>query len=107
MASNEKRKKANDCRVALGAELVLGGAAELHAQLGGVLAEAAPVVLDAAAVTRLDTCALQLLHAFVQERGADKRACRWENVGAVVHEAAAQLGLEKMLELPEAVPAIH
>lgn len=107
MASNEKRKKVHDCRVALGAELVIGGAAELHAQLGEALAKSAPVVLDAAAVTRLDTSALQLLQAFVHACGTDKREWRWENVGAVVHEAAAHLGLESMLELPEAVPAIH
>lgn len=107
MANIDKRRKPRDRRVALGAELVLGGAADLHAQLCKALPGSAPVVLDAAAVIRLDTSALQLLQAFVHARGADKREWRWENVGDVLREAAAHLGLERMLELPAATPATH
>lgn len=105
MASTDKRKKSRDRRVELGAELVIGGAADLHAQLCKALPEPAPVVLDAAAVTRLDTSALQLLQAFVQARHQDKRELRWENVGVGLRDGAVQLGLERMLELPAAAPA--
>lgn len=107
MASIAKRKKSRDCRVELGAELVLGGAADLHAQLCKALPESAPVVLDAAAVTRLDTSGLQLLQAFVQARKADSREWRWENVGDGLREAAALLGMQQMLELPATAPVNH
>lgn len=105
MAGAAKRKKSDDCRVALTADLVIGGAVGLHAQLGKALSEQAPVVLDAAAVTRLDTSGLQLLQAFVQACRDDSREWRWENVGAALRDAAAQLGLEQMLELPATAPA--
>ncbi|HET7269343.1 MAG TPA: STAS domain-containing protein [Rhodanobacteraceae bacterium] len=107
MASTRKRKSPPGCRVQLGAELVIGAAGELHAQLGEALPRSVPVVLDAAAVTRLDTAGLQLLQAFVQAR--DERAGEWcwENVGAVLREAAAELGMERMLRLPDATAAIN
>jgi anti-anti-sigma regulatory factor len=105
MAGTGKRKKSPERRVALGADLVIAGAAGLHAQLGEALARPGPVVLDAAAVARLDTTGLQLLLAFVQARTEAAAAWRWENVGAALHESATQLGLEQMLQLPDAVPA--
>ncbi len=107
MASTGKRRKSRDCRVALGEHLVIGAAADLHAQLAGALSEPAVVVLDAAAVSRLDTCGLQLLHAFVEARGHDNHEWRWDNVGDGLREAAALLGMQRMLQLPEAMPAKH
>ncbi|MGH8145837.1 MAG: STAS domain-containing protein [Rhodanobacteraceae bacterium] len=105
MASAAKRKKTGDCHVALGADLVIGGAVELHTQLGKALSEQAPVVLDAAAVTRMDTAGLQLLQAFVQACNDGSREWRWENVGEGLRTAAALLGIEQMLELPAMAPA--
>lgn len=105
MASTRKRKAAAGCRVQLDEALVIGAAVELHARLGEALGQAGLVVLDAAAVTRLDTAGLQLLHAFVQAREEGAGEWRWENVGAVLREAAAQLGMQGMLKLPDAAPA--
>lgn len=105
MAGPRKRKKPGECRIALGAELVIGGAAGLYAQLGEALACPEPVVLDAAAVARLDTAGLQLLAAFVEARNEAAADWHWENVGAALRECAAQLGMERMLQLPDAVPA--
>jgi anti-anti-sigma regulatory factor len=107
MASTGKRKAPSGCRVQLAAELVIGTATELHARLGNALAQSGRVVLDAAAVTRLDTAGLQLLHAFVQARDESAREWCWENVGAALHEAAARLGMQRMLKLPDATPANH
>jgi len=107
MAGTEKRKKSRGCRVELSADLVIGGAAELHARLCKALPESAPVVLDAAAVSRMDTSGLQLLQAFVQARNEGEHEWRWENVGDGLREAAALLGMQKMLELPDAKPANH
>lgn len=105
MAGPRKRKKSAECRVALGSELVIGGAPELYAQLGEALARPEPVVLDAAAVVRLDTAGLQLLAAFVEARNEALANWHWENVGATLRECAAQVGLERILQLPDAVPA--
>lgn len=105
MAGSRKRRKTGASRVALGTDLVVAGAARLHAQLGEALARPEPVVLDAAAVARLDTAGLQLLLAFVQARNEALADWHWENVGATLRECASQLGLERMLELPEAEPA--
>lgn len=105
MANTEKRRKPRDCHVTLEADLVIGGAAELHARLGKALSDPAAVVLDAAAVARLDTCGLQLLLAFVQARNAGGHPWRWENVGGGLRDAAALLGMQGMLELPDAIPA--
>lgn len=107
MASTAKRKKADDCRVQLGPDLIIGQAPRLHAQLVEALEQSGPVVLDAAAVTRLDTSGLQLLYAFVQARGEKSHACVWENVGDVLRAAAAQLGMLHMLKLPDPAAAIH
>jgi anti-anti-sigma regulatory factor len=107
MAGPRKRRKSGECRVALDADLVIAGAAGLHAQLGKALADPAPVVLDAAAVVRLDTAGLQLLLAFVQARTEAAGAWRWENVGDALRDSASRLGLERMLQLPDAVPAAN
>ncbi|HLI17658.1 MAG TPA: STAS domain-containing protein [Rhodanobacteraceae bacterium] len=104
MAGAGKRKKACDCRVQLGEALVIGVAAELHAQLGEALIRPEPVVLDAAAVARVDTAGLQLLQAFVQARDEGAGAWRWANVGEILHAAAGQLGLQRMLKLPDVAP---
>lgn len=85
------------CRIELGPALVLATATELHGRLAGLLAEPAPVVLDVAAVTRIDTAGLQLLHAFIEARRTEQRDSRWENLGAAVRDAAKLLGLQSML----------
>ena len=104
MAGKGKRSRPSECRVALAADLLVPGAGDLHAQLLEALAQPAPVVLDAAAVARLDTSGLQLLEAFVYARDAAAGPWRWDNVGEVLREAAAGLGLQQMLQLPDAVP---
>jgi phospholipid transport system transporter-binding protein len=105
MASRGKRSRSSECRVALAADLVIADATRLHVQLGEALARPEPVVLDAAAVARLDTAGLQLLLAFVQARDEALAKWHWENVGAALRDCAGQVGLEKMLQLPDAVPA--
>jgi anti-anti-sigma regulatory factor len=105
MAGKRKRSRSGECRVALAADLVVAGAGDMHARLRDALAQPEPVVLDAAGVARLDTSGLQLLEAFIHAREAAAAPWRWDNVGEVLREAAARLGLQQMLKLPEAVPA--
>ncbi|MGH8214396.1 MAG: STAS domain-containing protein [Rhodanobacteraceae bacterium] len=105
MAGKGKRSRRLECRVTLAPDLVVAGAGELHAQLCEALAQPAPVVLDAAAVARLDTSGLQLLEAFVHARDEAAGPWRWDNVGEMLREASARLGLQRMLQLPDAAPA--
>lgn len=105
--TTRKRRKADDCRVQLAADLVISGAAELYAQLGEALDQPEPVVLDAGAVERLDTAGVQLLQAFVQARDENAGPWRWENVGRALTDTAALLGMQQMLKLPGRAPTRH
>lgn len=85
-----------DCRIA---ELPA-----LQAQLRDALAAPAGE-LDGAAVSRVDTAALQLLAAFRRELAAQGRTLRWLGVSDALREAAGLLGLAQTLDLPAAMPA--
>jgi phospholipid transport system transporter-binding protein len=61
--------------------------------------------LDAAAVTRVDTAALQLLVAVQSDARARGEPIAWANVSAPLREAAERLGLTQALVLPAAMPA--
>jgi anti-anti-sigma regulatory factor len=105
MAGKGNRTLPRECRFALARDLVAAGAGDMHPRLREAHAQPAPVVLDAAAVARLDTSGLQLLEAFIHAREAAAAPWRWDNVGEVLREASARLGLQQMLQLPGAAPA--
>ncbi len=89
-------------RLALGASLDVGGARELHARLGQALATRKVVVLDAAAVERADTAALQVLCAFFKAAKSGQVSVEWLRSSATLRGAAQLLGLTACLELPAA-----
>ncbi|SFR85920.1 STAS domain-containing protein [Dyella sp. OK004] len=74
--------------------------AELQAALSTASAE-----LDASAVERVDTAALQLLAVFRREAASKGLAVAWVGASAALRDAAALLGLAHTLELPAATPA--
>ena len=61
--------------------------------------------LDAAAVTRVDTAALQLLVAVHRDAQTRGEHVAWANVSAPLREAAERLALTQALVLPAATPA--
>ena len=61
--------------------------------------------LDASAVERVDTAALQLLVAFHRDALARGGKITWAGVSTPLREAAERLGLTKALALPAAMPA--
>jgi len=71
----------------------------LKADLKRALARTASVTLDASAVTRIDTAALQLLAVFVCERQAKSRGVAWRGIPTCVEAAARQVGLGAALGL--------
>lgn len=64
-----------------------------------------PSTLDAAALTRVDTAALQLLVAVHRDAQARGEQIAWANVSAPLRDAAERLGLTQALVLPAAMPA--
>lgn len=77
-------------------------AAELHALLMQVLASKQPVVLEGAAVTRVDTAALQVLSAFFQDARAQGISVQWKEPSEALRRSAALLDLTGLLELKPA-----
>ena len=55
--------------------------------------------IDASAVQRIDTAALQLLAAFVRDLRADGRVVEWTECSTALRRAADSLGLADALDL--------
>lgn len=100
-----RRKKASSrpapAALALAAHCCIKDAAGLQEQLLAVVAHPAAVELDMDAVERIDTAALQVLCAFVQQRVAEGRTVQWRGEGSVLREAAGQLGVQSLLGLQQ------
>jgi ABC-type transporter Mla MlaB component len=82
-----------DATVRLAASTVIGDVARLREELLPLVGMGAVVTIDAGAVERIDTAALQLLHAFGRERRAAGRELRWGDPSAAFRGAATVLGL--------------
>jgi anti-anti-sigma regulatory factor len=100
MASKHK----SESRIGMPADLRIAAVDELRTTLRDALG-APQIVLDAAAVERVDTAALQLLVAFQRAAKQHARQVRWTGVSAPLEEAASQLGLAEALALPAHQPA--
>lgn len=74
-------------------------AAGLRDSLLQALQAQLPVVLQADAVSRADTAALQVLTAFLQDARSQGLAVRWETPSEPLRRAARLLGLSDALEL--------
>jgi ABC-type transporter Mla MlaB component len=86
--------------LALPAECMVAEAASLRQSLAALLNEPQPVTLDVAALQRIDTAGLQVITAFVRERGASGRSVEWQGTAPVLSTAAQLLGLTSLLNLP-------
>jgi ABC-type transporter Mla MlaB component len=76
-------------------------AAALKASLVAAFDERDVVTLDVGAIERIDTATMQLLCAFVRDRGAGARTTVWSGESKALREAAKLLGAGVMLALPE------
>jgi phospholipid transport system transporter-binding protein len=85
---------------ALAAECMVSEATSLKERLAALLEEPRPVTLDIHALQRIDTAGLQVIAAFVRERGANGRAVEWLGSAPVLATAAQLLGLTSLLKLP-------
>lgn len=87
--------------ITLAANCSVKDAAALKTSLCAAVESPDSVVLDAAAVERVDTATMQLLCAFVRERAAHSRAVVWRGTPSALTEAARLLGAQSLLGLPQ------
>ncbi len=99
-ASPPRARAGKSGELTLNADCTLAQAARLKTSLGGLLAEPHTVTLDAGAVQRIDTAALQLLAAFVRDRRLLGHGIQWRGAQQTLAPAARLLGMEGVLELP-------
>lgn len=82
-----------------GEVLDIATTAELRTHLLAVLESGQPAVLDASQVERIDTAALQVLCAFVQDANSLEQTVQWKDPSEVLSRSAELLGLSALLNL--------
>lgn len=92
--------------IKLGAHCSIKDVAVLKQSLQAVVDLTDDVVIEAGAVERLDTAAVQLLCAFVHQRASLSRKVVWRGGSAVLAEAARLLGVATLLALPADAPGV-
>jgi len=91
-------KQSREADLALAAVLDLRGAKALKDMLAGGLAGPGPVRIDAAAVTRLSTAAIQVLAAFLAAMGQAKRRVTIVRPSAAFVAGFEILGLSSLIQ---------
>lgn len=92
--------------IKLGAHCSIKDVAVLKQSLQAVVDSTDDVVIEAGAVERLDTAAVQLLCAFVHQRASLSRKVVWRGGSAALTEAARLLGVVSLLALPADTPGV-
>jgi anti-anti-sigma regulatory factor len=82
-----------------GAELCIGQLDDLRAKLLEALDSSVPVTLNVSALQQIDTAALQLLTAFVQDAKRQDLAVTWQAPSGPLKQAAELLGVGGFLGL--------
>ena len=98
--AKKSSKDAPRAPLMLDADLRIGAAPALRETLLAVLAEGGAVDIDAAAVTQVDTAALQVLAAFSRDARAAGVAVGWTGVSDSFRRGVSTLGLNALIELP-------
>ncbi len=103
------RKKASSrtkpAAIVLAAQCSIKDALALQSDLQAALQQAGDLTVDASAVERIDTAALQVLCALVQQCAEQGRGVNWRGDCTVLQDTAGQLGLSELLRMPQAVAA--
>jgi len=92
--------------IKLGAHCSIKGVAALKQSLQAVVDLTDDVVIEADAVERLDTAAVQLLCAFVHQRASLSRKVVWRSGSPALADAARLLGVAALLALPADAPGV-
>lgn len=89
-------------RYALNASCTVRDSIALKSALLDLLADRRPVTIDAGAVERIDTAALQVLCAFARDRKAAGGEVVWTGGTDSFCDAIRLLGLRQLIEVPNA-----
>ena len=89
----------NATTVRLGTTLDINSAASLHGEIRAALTSAAPLQLDASAVERIDTAALQVFAALFNDTHAAHDRVVWQTPTQTLIDTARLLGLTEHLRL--------
>jgi anti-anti-sigma regulatory factor len=81
--------------------LDIAGAADLHTHLLEFLGTKQPITIDASHVSRVDTTALQLLCAFIQEVNITSPGFCWQQPSDALYQSADLLGVTDILGLDQ------
>lgn len=81
--------------------LDISSAEELKASFLMALENKMPVRVDARNVDRVDTTALQLMGAFVQDAKAQAQSVQWQQASEALQQSATLLGLQDLLAFGE------
>lgn len=97
--------RARPAVITLAAQCTIKDAPALQSELLAALARPGDIHVEATAVERVDTAALQVLCALAQHCSNEGRTLQWQGDCALLRDASAQLGLDTLLGLPRAVAA--
>ena len=86
----------------LAANCSVKDAAALKSSLCALANQSAAVTLDTSAVERVDTATMQLLCAFVRDRGARNQSVVWRGVSQALNDAVRLLGVGALLNVDAA-----
>lgn len=97
--ASDRSRGSRDAAVAFPDSLDTANVSRLYGQLQGALVSGKPVVLDASAVRRVSTAAIQLFCAFFDEAEEREVAVTWKDPSPALLDAARLLGLSAALGL--------
>jgi len=100
--ANETATDMNSFRIECIEVLDIAGVEAFHAHCLEALETQKNIVLNASQVDRVDTAALQVLGAFIQDANIRQQIVQWENPSESLRQSAALLGLSEILCLPVA-----
>jgi len=92
-----------EIQIALPDRFDISAAEAVHQQLEDAMLQGKAVVLQAAAVTRLDTTGVQMLLAFFKEAKATDLDVSWEEPSSVIIQVCESLQLSEHVGLDEFV----
>jgi phospholipid transport system transporter-binding protein len=92
-----------EIQIALPDRFDISAAEAIHRQLEDAMSQGKPVVLQAAAVTRLDTTGVQILLAFFKEAKAAQLDVSWEEPSSTIVQVCESLQLSEHVGLGESV----
>jgi len=100
--TNETAQDMDYFRIECAEVLDIASVAEFHARCLEALGTQQNIILSASQVDRVDTSALQVLGAFIQDANTRQQIVQWESPSESLYQSAALLGLSEILCLPVA-----